>query len=178
MRRSLAPLLALTLSAPAVALAQTSSQPAASGGAAPAGAPAEPAAQTAPPAEDAPAQTAPADGPSREPAPAAPVEDPAPARTTPPPSDLLDRIGQAFTLHGYLRVRPELMHNFAIGWDNPTLIAGAPSAYAGSAWPWARNPDNGIGSLCSTAPLPGTTARVAGACLNNYQPIAHLRLRL
>ncbi len=182
MRRSLAPLLALTLSAPAVALAQTSSQPAASGSAAPTGAPAEPAAQTASPTEDAPAQTAPSEAAPSDTAapaaPAAPVEDPAPARTTPPPSDLLDRIGQAFTLHGYLRVRPELMHNFAIGWDNPSLLAGAPTAWANAGWPWARNPDNGIGAICSTSPLPNTTARVPGDCLNNYQTMANMRLRL
>lgn len=170
MRRSLAPLFAIALSAPAVAFAQTSSPPAATGDAAATQPPTEPAAQTSATTEEPAAQAAPA-------TPAAP-EEPPPTRPTPAPSDLLDRIGQAFTLHGYLRVRPELMHNFAIGWDNPGFIAGAPTAYSGSGWPWARNPDNGIPSICSAAPTPGTSARVATDCANNFQTMANMRLRL
>ena len=39
------------------------------------------------------------------------------------PEGLLDRLGVTLTLHGYLRTRYELFHNFALGWDDPTLLA-------------------------------------------------------
>ncbi len=180
MRRSLASLLALTLSAPAAVLAQTSPQPGAAAPVAP-----QPTATDAP-ATEAPSATAEPEAaataaPAAEEAAAtaAPAAEEAPAaRTTPAPADLLDRISQAFVLHGYFRVRPELMHNFAIGWDTPSLVASQPMGYQNSGWPWARNPDNGINELCSTAPVPGSTARVPGQCLNNFQTMANMRLRL
>lgn len=99
------------------------------------------------------------------------------ARTapTPEPSNLLDRIGQMFVLHGYLRVRPELMSDFALGWDNPSLGAGA---YARGNVPWIRNPDNGLANLCSTDPAPGSTTRVPGNCTGSTQTMANMRLRV
>ncbi len=158
MRRSLASLMALTLSAPAAVWAQTSPQP--EGEASPSAA--TPATTAETPSSDAPAPTPHPD-------------DAAPTAPTPPPADLLDRIAQSFVLHGNFRVRPELQHNFAIGWDAPALAA---TAYNNSGWPWSRNPGNGIAALCSTSPLPGTSARVAADCLSNYQTMANMRLRL
>jgi uncharacterized protein (TIGR04551 family) len=172
MRRPFAPLLALALSAPAVALAQTTAQPEA---------PAAPAA----PAEVTPTDPAPAagDAPVASDRPADPPADAAstrePVRPTPPPLDLLDRIGQAVQIHGNFRVRPEMMHNFAIGWDRPSLyLASPPFNYRDANWPWARNPENGLPRLCSTAPPPGSSTRVAADCSNNYQTMANLRLRI
>jgi uncharacterized protein (TIGR04551 family) len=97
---------------------------------------------------------------------------------TPAPPDLLDRIASAFVLHGHFRVRPELMHNFALGWDRPSLLIGQPGAYRNANWPWARNPDNGLLNLCSISPLPNTTARIPQDCANNTQTMANMRLRL
>jgi len=173
MRRPFAPLIALALSAPALALAQTAAQPA------------PPADNAAPPAESAAAPAESAAAPAER---AAPTDPPAaegdraadaarePVRPTPPPPDLLDRVGQSVQLHGNFRVRPELMHNFAVGWDRPAL--GSTFNYASSNWPWARNPENGLRDLCSSAPAPNTTARIPADCANNYQTMANLRLRL
>lgn len=94
---------------------------------------------------------------------------------TPAPSNLLDRVGQMFVLHGYLRVRPELMADFDLGWANPSLAAGA---YARGNLPWIRNPDALIQNLCSTDPAPGTTARIPGSCTGSTQTMANMRLRV
>jgi uncharacterized protein (TIGR04551 family) len=121
---------------------------------------------------------------------AATTASPAP-RAQEPPTDLLDRIGQMFVLHGYLRVRPELQHNFGLGWDNPALLpyytdperapwitntTNPPANLqgmreSGSNWPWARNPDNGLPALCPTA-------TITGRCENGTQTMANMRLRL
>lgn len=94
---------------------------------------------------------------------------------TPAPANLLDRVGQMFVLHGYLRVRPELMADFDLGWANPALAAGS---YARGNVPWIRNPDGLIQNLCSTDPAPGTTARVPGNCTGSTQTMANMRLRV
>jgi uncharacterized protein (TIGR04551 family) len=101
---------------------------------------------------------------------------------TPEPANLLDRVGQMFVLHGYLRVRPELMSNFDLGWANPALAGGDPvqrgQIYTGSGVPWIRNPDSLIQNLCSTDPAPGTTTRVPGNCTGGTQTMANMRLRV
>lgn len=94
---------------------------------------------------------------------------------TPPPSNLLDRIGSMFELHGYLRVRPEWMHNFDLGWDNLNFRSTAPpGVYAQSQLPWVRNPDNGLANLC-----PGSTSgTMANQCTGRTQTMANMRFRL
>lgn len=105
---------------------------------------------------------------------AAPSERPTP---TPAPHNLLERVGSMVELHGYLRVRPEWMHNFDLGWDDVNF-RNAGGSYAGSALPWVRNPDNGLPSLCSTAAADGGTARVPGDCTGRTQTMANMRFRI
>lgn len=94
---------------------------------------------------------------------------------TPAPANLLDRIGQMFVLHGYFRVRPALMSNFALGWDNPALIA-AGASYQNGNLPWVRTPDNGLPNLCGTQNSDGTYA--PADCTGSTQTMANMRLRL
>ncbi|MFO0625651.1 MAG: TIGR04551 family protein [Polyangiales bacterium] len=155
MRRLVAPVAALSLSlAPALATAQTG-QPAAPSTRATGGAP-EPSPTTTEAREATAAETG-----RTEP--------------TPAPTNLLDRVGQMFVLHGYLRVRPELMADFDLGWANPALSA---TAYARGNLPWIRNLDALIQNLCSTDPAPGTTMRTPGNCTGSTQTMANMRLRV
>ena len=155
MRRLVAPVAALSLSlAPALATAQTG-QPASPSTRATSGTP-----------EPSPTNTE-----ARE----AAAEESGRAEPTPAPTNLLDRVGQMFVLHGYLRVRPELMADFDLGWANPALSA---SAYARGNVPWIRNPDALIQNLCSTDPAPGTTMRTPGNCTGSTQTMANMRLRV
>ncbi len=92
---------------------------------------------------------------------------------TPPPSNLLDRIGSMFEIHGYLRVRPEWMHQFDLGWDDIALRDVRRDIYAQSQLPWTRNPDNGV-SLC-----PGSGLGPMGdRCTGRTQTMANMRFRI
>lgn len=88
---------------------------------------------------------------------------------TPPPTNLLDRIGSMVELHGYLRVRPEWMHQFDVGWDDLAL-RDAGASYANSQLPWVRNPDNGLVGLCPD--------NADGRCTGRTQTMANMRFRL
>ncbi|MEZ4408782.1 MAG: TIGR04551 family protein [Polyangiales bacterium] len=159
MRSSLAPILALAFTAaPLAASAQTSST------------------NPRPPAEGA---TSVEPTPERGEATAdAATEDRAPAQRPTPrpaPANLLDRIGQMFVMHGYFRVRPELMSSFALGWDNPALLATGAS-YQNGNLPWVRTPDNGLPNLCGTTNADGTYA--PADCTGSTQTMANMRLRL
>lgn len=88
---------------------------------------------------------------------------------TPPPTNLLDRIGSMVELHGYLRVRPEWMHQFDLGWDD-LAFRDAGGNYANSNLPWVRNPDNGLPALCPD--------NAGGRCTGRTQTMANMRFRL
>lgn len=159
MRSSLAPIVALALTAaPLAASAQTSTtnpRPPAEG------------ATSVEPTLDRAEATSDATGDER-----APAQRPTPR---PAPTNLLDRIGQMFVMHGYFRVRPELMSSFALGWDNPALIA-AGASYQNGNLPWVRTPDNGLPNLCGTTATDGTYQ--AADCTGSTQTMANMRLRL
>lgn len=90
---------------------------------------------------------------------------------TPPPSNLLDRIGSMFEIHGYLRVRPEWMHQFDLGWDDLALRPpGTSGIYAQSQLPWTRNPDNGRADLCPD--------EAGSRCTGRSQTMANMRFRI
>lgn len=89
---------------------------------------------------------------------------------TPPPSNLLDRIGSMFEVHGYLRVRPEWMHQFDLGWDDLALRDVNMSAYSLSNLPWTRNPDNGRAGLCPE--------EAGSRCTGRTQTMANMRFRI
>ncbi|TAK28058.1 MAG: TIGR04551 family protein [Myxococcaceae bacterium] len=105
---------------------------------------------------------------------AATAERPTP---TPPPTSLLDRIGSMVEVHGYLRARPEWMHQFDLGWDD-LAFRNAGGNYASSQLPWVRNPDNGLPNLCSTAATDGSSNRVPGDCTGRTQSMANMRFRI
>ncbi|MDB4932559.1 MAG: hypothetical protein JWM10_5043 [Myxococcaceae bacterium] len=89
---------------------------------------------------------------------------------TPPPSNILDRIGSMVELHGYLRVRPEWMHQFDLGWDD-LAFRDAGGNFANSQLPWVRNPDNGLGNnLCPS--------NADGRCTGRTQTMANMRFRI
>jgi uncharacterized protein (TIGR04551 family) len=92
---------------------------------------------------------------------------------TPPPSNLLDRVGSMVELHGYLRVRPEWMHQFDLGWDD-LAFRNAGGNYANSQLPWVRNPDNGLPNLCPS----NTSTTPAGTCTGRTQTMANMRFRI
>ncbi len=93
---------------------------------------------------------------------------------TPPPSNLLDRIGSMFEIHGYLRVRPEWMHQFDLGWDDLALRDVRRDVYSLSQLPWTRNPDNGVAGLC-----PGSGSGPTGdRCTGRTQTMANMRFRI
>lgn len=96
------------------------------------------------------------------------------ARPTPPPSDLLDRIGQSVVLHGNFRVRPELMNDFSLGWDNPALGVGL--RYGNLPWTRPIRTEDLLG-LCNAQSLGGGD-RPAIDCSSATQSMANLRLRL
>ena len=96
---------------------------------------------------------------------------------TPPPTNLLDRVGNMVELHGYLRVRPEWMHNFDLGWDD-LAFRNVGGNYANSQLPWVRNPDNGLPNLCSSASTDGSTIRVPADCTGRSQSMANMRFRI
>ncbi len=98
--------------------------------------------------------------------PAAASERPTP---TPASPSLLDRIGSMFAIHGYFRTRPEWMHNFALGWDNPDFLGGSVT-YGNSQLPWTRTPDNGLPNLCVGDP--------GNRCTSSNQSMANMRFRL
>ena len=106
--------------------------------------------------------------------PAATAERPTP---TPPPTSLLDRIGSMVEVHGYLRARPEWMHQFDLGWDDLALRENGVQ-FRDSTLPWTRNPDNGLRDLCSTDPVAGSTTRVPGNCTGRTQTMAKMRFRI
>ncbi len=104
---------------------------------------------------------------------------------TPAPVDLDRRALPVVEIHGYLRSRAELFHDFTLGWDRTVsnMVAGMPrtidpSVYAMSGVPWTRNPDNYSG-WCNPTVADGTyTANMAIPCANGTQTMANMRLRL
>jgi uncharacterized protein (TIGR04551 family) len=97
---------------------------------------------------------------------------------TPPPTSILDRIGNMVEVHGYLRARPEWMHNFDLGWDDLAFRNAGGIRFSDSQLPWVRNPDNGLPNLCSTDPPAGSTIRTPGDCTGRTQTMANMRFRI
>lgn len=120
----------------------------------------------------------------RDPQPAA-ANAPAPAAITPTPapSDIERRALPVVEVHGYLRSRLEMFHDFALGWDRLPNAAGIrmtdEATYMGSGIPWIRNPDN-YTQWCNAVPdamgvysILSTTA----PCANTTQLMANMRFR-
>jgi uncharacterized protein (TIGR04551 family) len=141
---------------------------------------APPDASVAAPATPAASATVPADPPAAEPT---PRPAPTPATTipapTPAPSDLDRRALPIVEVHGYLRSRLEMFHDFTLGWDR----AGAGRTYddvlfRGSGLPWVRNPDNFSGWCNAATSADGTVvANPAAPCANGTQFMANMRFR-
>jgi uncharacterized protein (TIGR04551 family) len=99
----------------------------------------------------------------------------------PPPENLEARTLPIVEIHGYLRTRPELFHNFSLGWDAPGISI---ATYNGANLPWFRNPDNQA-TVCGPPQgmaLPGMEGGpitpFQGQCENHTQTTANMRLRL
>lgn len=89
-------------------------------------------------------------------------------------------------IHGYLRGRFELFHDFTLGWDRIPIAPGSSErAYDDATWrgsgiPWFRSPDNFSG-WCNptTDTASGTlTANPANPCASGTQLMGNMRFRL
>lgn len=177
-------------SAPATSPTTSATAPAGANGtsagaaATPSATPAEtPAAGTAAPAQQAevtPEPRAETPAPTSTPEPA-----PQPIRPSTAPSDLDRRALPIVEIHGYLRTRLEMFHDFTLGWDRtPSALGGRTfddATYRGSGIPWLRNPDNFSGwcnpTNNSADPNASLVANTAAPCANGTQLMANMRFR-
>jgi uncharacterized protein (TIGR04551 family) len=110
---------------------------------------------------------------------------PAPAqiRPTPAPVDLDRRALPVVEVHGFLRTRFEMFHDFTLGWDRVPGPGGVGRIYddgifRGSGIPWVRNPDNFSGWCNGVMGTDGVfTANPASPCANGTQVMANMRFR-
>lgn len=101
--------------------------------------------------------------------------------TTPAPLSMEARTTPIVELHGYLRSRFELFHNFDLGWaqigPEGARVTTPEQLYNGAGLPWYRNPDYSA-QWCVTPASGAPRMAMPGSCANPLQTSANLRLRL
>lgn len=108
---------------------------------------------------------------------------PAAITPTPAPADLERRALPVVEVHGYLRTRAEMFHDFTLGWDRVPGVGGMgrvfdDATYRSSGVPWMRNPDNFSGWCNAVANADGVyTANTNNPCANGTQLMANMRFR-